>query len=56
MPKGVINLENLFHLQDQFKGPLNIKTRSYSLGYEVINLGTTKNPKNINLGKLLFVD
>jgi len=51
MPKGVINLENLFDLQDKFKIPLNVKIGSSSLTYEVINLGTVENPRNINLGK-----
>jgi len=53
MPKGVVNLENLFHLREKFKHPKNVKTSSSCPAYEIINLGTTNNPKNINLGKSL---
>ena len=50
MPKNIIRLEKLFDLQDKFKIPTNTKTSSLSLRYEVVNLGTKKNPQNINLG------
>jgi hypothetical protein len=52
-PKGVANLENLFDLRERFKGSMNTKTGSSYPIYETINLGTLKNPKNINLGKTL---
>jgi hypothetical protein len=51
MPRGVVNLENLFDLREIFKNPKNVKTGSSCLAYEVINLGTVENPKNVNLGK-----
>jgi hypothetical protein len=47
------NLENLFELRERFKGSINTKTRSSCPIYETINLGTLKNPKNINLGKIV---
>lgn len=51
MPKNIIRLEKLFDLQDKFKRLANTKTSSSSLLYEVVNLGTKQNPRNINLGK-----
>jgi hypothetical protein len=51
IPKGVANLENLFDLRERFKGPKNAKTGSSCPIYEIINLGTPENPKNVNLGK-----
>jgi hypothetical protein len=36
MPKGIVNLEKLFDLQNKFKGSPNVKTNSSSLGHEVI--------------------
>jgi hypothetical protein len=53
IPKGVSNLENLFDPRERFKGSKNTKTRSSCPIYEIVNLGTLKNPKNINLGKTL---
>ena len=50
MPKNIVRLEKLFDLQDKFRRPTSTKTSSSSLPYEVVNLGTKKNPKNINLG------
>jgi hypothetical protein len=49
--KGVANLENLFDLRERFKGSTNTKTGSLCPIYKTINIGTPKNPKNINLGK-----
>jgi len=51
MPKGVVNLENLFDLREKFKNPKNVKTSSSCLTYEIINLGIAKNDKKFNLGK-----
>ena len=51
MPKNNVRLEKLFDLQEKFRRPTNKKTRSSTLIYEVINLGTEQDPKNINLGK-----
>ena len=56
IPKGVVNLENLFDLREILQNPKNVKTGSSSLAYEVINLGTTENPKNINLGKSISIN
>ena len=50
MPNNIIRLEKLFDLQDKFKRPTNMKIRSSSLRYKVVNLGTKQNPHNINLG------
>ena len=44
-------MEKLFDLQEKFRRPTNTKTSSSTLLYEVVNLGTEKDPKNINLGK-----
>ena len=44
-------MEKLFDLQENFKRPTNTKTRSSTLHYELVNLGTEQDPKNINLGK-----
>ena len=51
MPKNIIRLEKLFDLQEKFRRQTNTKTRSSILLYEVVNLGTEQDPKNINLGK-----
>jgi hypothetical protein len=51
IPKGIANLENIFDLRERFKGSKNAKTWSSCPMHETINLGTPKNPKNINLGK-----
>jgi hypothetical protein len=50
IPKGIANLENMFDLTEQFKGPKNAKTGSSCSLHETINLETLENPKNINLG------
>jgi hypothetical protein len=42
-------LEKLFDLQEKFRRPTNTKTRSSTLLYDAINLGTEHDPKNINL-------
>ena len=49
MPKNIIRLDKLFDLQDKFRRPTNTKTCNSSLLYEVVNIGTKQNPKNINL-------
>lgn len=51
MPINIVRLEKLFDLQDHFRRSTNIKTSNSSLLYEVVNLGTEHNPKNINLRK-----
>jgi hypothetical protein len=51
IPRWVANLENLFDLRERFKGSKNTKTGSSCPMYETINLGTTENPKNTNLGR-----
>jgi hypothetical protein len=47
----VVNLENLLYLREKIKKPKTVKTGSSCPSYEVINLGTTNNPWNINLGR-----
>ena len=51
IPKNIVKLEKLLDLQEKFRGSTNTKTRSSTLLYEVVNLGTEQDPKNINLGK-----
>ena len=51
IPKNIVRLEKLFDLQEKFRRPTNTKTRSSTLLYEAMNLGTEQNPKNFNLGK-----
>ena len=51
IPKGVANLKNLFDLREIFRGAKNEKSGSSFPIYKTINLGTPKNPKNVNLGK-----
>jgi hypothetical protein len=50
IPKKVLTLEKLYDLQSRFQGSVNVKTNNSSMNYELINLGTVENPKNINLG------
>jgi len=51
MSRGLFNPENIFYLWEKFKNPKNFKTSNSCPTYEVIKLGTTENPKNIDLGK-----
>jgi hypothetical protein len=53
IPKGISNLENLFDLKEIFKGSKIAKTGSSYPMHENINLGTPKNPKNVNLDKTI---
>lgn len=48
--KGVVSLEKLYDLQEQFQGPRNNKTHSSNTRHELINLGIEKDPKFVNLG------
>ena len=43
-------MEHVYDLHNEFKKPTNRKMRSSSLMYEFVNLGTEKDPKNVNLG------
>ena len=45
IPKGVRNLEQMFDLDNNFRKPANLKTRSSSLQFELINLGIEDEPK-----------
>ena len=49
VPKNIVRMEKLFDLQEKFRRPTNTKTRSSTLLYEAMNLGTKQDPKNINL-------
>jgi hypothetical protein len=51
IPKNVVRLEKLYDLQDKFKKVTNCKTNSSTMQFEVINLGTSNIPQNVNLGK-----
>jgi hypothetical protein len=51
--KGVTRLENIFDFTERFKGSTHTKIESSCPMYKTINLGTPKNPKNINLGKIV---
>ena len=51
IPKGVRTLEKMFDLNEKFRRPVNVKTQSSSLQFELINLGTEIEPKYVNLGK-----
>jgi hypothetical protein len=53
IPKGVANIENLFYLRERFRGTKNEKLGRSCPIYETINIGTLKNPKNVNLGKTM---
>jgi len=56
MPQRVVNIENLFDLQEKFKKSKNTKTSSSCPLYEVINLGTIENLRNINLRKSISLE
>ena len=49
--KGVKTLQKNFDLNEKFRRPVNVKTHSSSLRFELINLGTEIEPKYVNLGK-----
>jgi hypothetical protein len=55
IPKGIANLENVFYLKEQFKGPKNAKIGSSYPMNETINIETLKNPKNVNLGRTMMM-
>lgn len=50
IPKFVLRLEKLFDFQDRFRKPINCKTQSSPMKYEIINLRTDDHPQNVNLG------
>lgn len=43
-------MEDLYDFKDRFKKITNSKSQSSTLRFEVVNLGTTENPQNVNLG------
>jgi hypothetical protein len=51
--KGVANLEDLFDLKEQFKGPKRERTDSSYTLHETVNLGTPENPRNVKLDKTI---
>ena len=51
IPKGVRTLEQMFDLDNKFRKPMNVKTHSLSLKFELINLGIEAEPKYGNFGK-----
>ena len=50
IPKGIVSLENLFDLQNYFRGPPNMKVQSSTLVHRKINLKTDTDPRLVNLG------
>jgi len=54
MAKRLIIVEKLFYLQNRFKRPPTVKTSSSTMTYEVFNLGTLGDPKNLHIGKDYF--
>ena len=43
-------MEDIYDLKDRFKKSTNSKTQSYTLRFEVVNLGSNEKPQNVNLG------
>jgi hypothetical protein len=50
VPKNVLTLEKLFDLQSKFRRPANPKTNSSTMMHFLVNLGTSEQPKYVNLG------
>jgi hypothetical protein len=50
VPKNVLTLENLFDLQSKFRRPASMKTNSSTMIHFLVNIGTSKHPKYVNLG------
>jgi len=48
--KNVPTLEKLFDLQSKFRNHVNLKTNSSTMMHFLVNLGTSKHPKYVNLG------
>lgn len=46
----VVRMEHLYDLHDKFERVTNYKTSSSTMQYEMINLGSEKDPRNVNLG------
>ena len=51
IPKGVINLEGMFDLNNKFRRPAKVKTHSSSMQFELVNLGLEAKPKYVNMRK-----
>ena len=47
---SVVRMEHLYDLHDKFKRVTNYKTNSSTMQYELINLSSEEDPKNVNLG------
>jgi hypothetical protein len=50
VPKNVLTLEKLFDLQTKFRRHANPKTNSSTMMHFLVNLGTSEQPKYVNLG------
>jgi hypothetical protein len=50
VPKNVLTLEKLFDLQSKFRRPANPKTNNSTMMHFLVNLGTSEQPKYVNLG------
>ena len=51
IPKEVRTLEQMFDLDNKFRKPVNVKTHSSSLQFDLINLRTEAELKYVNMGK-----
>jgi hypothetical protein len=51
IPKSVVRLDKLYDLQENFKRLTNCKTNSSLMHFEVVKLGRSATPQNINMGK-----
>lgn len=49
IPKSIVKLEDICHLKDRFKKVTNAKAQSWTLIFELVNLGTNGKPQNISL-------
>lgn len=45
-----IRMEHLYDFHDKFKRVENYKMNRSTMQYEIINLGSKKDPKNVNMG------
>ena len=50
IPKFIIKMEDIYDFKYRFKKITNSKTQSSTLRFELVNLGTTEKPQNVNLG------
>jgi len=49
--KNVVRLEKIYDIQNTFEKEKTYKTNNSSMQFEVVNMGTSTTPQNINMGK-----